>query len=145
MLSIINEKVESLLANGKKVIDSPPDNVEDGIHALVEAYFNLCNGSYDKKLFRELMVVFLVEQLSVRKQLMGMDYALMDQVTGLIKLYQERGQIKPALDPAEISMMLCTMIGGNLMALVVDDDMTPEVFLSAVKRQTGLLFAGFAP
>jgi AcrR family transcriptional regulator len=144
-LSVLEEQVEYLLLEGNKVLENPPGQVQDAIFALINSYLSRSNNHFNKPLFRELIVVFLVEQLSVRKELMGMDYKMIGQLSRLIAMFQERGQIKPGLDPAEISLMLYLVIGGDLLAFVVDDDMKIEDFLVWMKRQVALLFSGFAP
>jgi AcrR family transcriptional regulator len=144
-MSIIGREVESLLARGEKAVVSPPASARDAIYKLVETYFKLFARRYSKQLMREIIVVLFIEQLSIRKRLMGLDYALIAQLTRLLKNCQDRGQVKPGLPVAEAALTIYVLTMGDAIAFIVDDDMTLQSFLDTLKRQITMLFEGFAP
>jgi AcrR family transcriptional regulator len=144
-LAIFKEEVAVLLKNGEKITAHPPDKPEEAVFKLVGVYFGDFLARYSKKMLREILVIFLIEQLSVRKDLLGLDYVLMSQITSLLNIYKNHGQIKPELDTAEIALIIYTMIMGDIVGFIVDDDMTLDNFLGFLQRQISILFDGFSP
>ncbi len=144
LMSIFNKEIETLLKNGEKIISNPPMEAEEAVYKLSEAYFGDFMGRYNRRLMREVFVVAL-EQLSVRKEIIGLDYALMGQLVGLLKLIKSRGQIGPDIDAEDVAFIIYSLIMTDLMVFFVDDDMTIQDCLQAMKRHIYLVFKGFAP
>ena len=145
LMSIFNEEAEMLLNSGEKIINNPPVEAEDAAYKLTEAYFGDFMGRYSKQLIREIFVAVLIEQLSVRKELIGLDYTVMAQFVELLKLIKSRGQIAPDIDVEDAVFVIYSMIMTDLMAFFVDDDMSIQDCLQAMKRHIHLVFKGFTP
>jgi AcrR family transcriptional regulator len=143
-LSVFNKETETLLKNGEEIIENPLDRVEDTVYRFVEACFGDFINRYSKQLMREVFVAVLIEQLSVRKQIMGMDYALMAQLGNYLETARERGQIRQDLNTADVTFVIYSLIMTDLTAFFVDDDMTVQDFLDAVKRHLSIAFKGFS-
>jgi AcrR family transcriptional regulator len=144
-LSVFNKEVETLLENGKKIISNPPVKAEEAVYKLLEAYFGDFMGRYNRQLMRELFVAALVEQLSVRKEIIGLDYALVAQIVELLKKIKSRGQIGPDIGAADAAFVIYSLVMTDLMAFFVDDDMTVSDCLRAMKHHISLSFKGFTP
>lgn len=145
ILSIFNKEVEMLLKNGEKVINNPPVEAEEAVYKLVEVYFGDFMGRYSRQLMREIFVAVLVEQLSVRKELMGLDYTLMAQLMELCKMIKGRGQIGPDIDTADMAFVIYSLIMTDLMSFFIDDDMTVQNCLQSMRHHISLSFKGFTP
>jgi len=100
---------------------------------------------YNRQLMREIFVAALVEQLSVRKEIMGLDYALMGQLVEFLNLIKGRGQISPDVDTEDVAFIIYSVIITDLMAFFVDDDMTMQDCFQAMKHHISLSFRGFQP
>ncbi len=145
VLSIFNKEVETLLENWKKIISNPPVEAEEAVYKLAEVYFGDFMSRYNRQLMREIFVAALVEQLSVRKEIMGLDYALMGQLVEFLNLIKGRGQISPDVDTEDVAFIIYSVIITDLMAFFVDDDMTMQDCFQAMKHHISLSFRGFQP
>jgi len=144
-LSIFNKEVETLLKNGGKIISNPPVEAEETVYKLAETYFGDFMGRYSRQLMREIFVATLVEQLSVRKEIIGLDYALMAQLVELLKMIKSRGQIGPDIEAEDAAFVIYSLIMTDLMVFFVDDDMTMQDCLQAMKHHISLSFKGLTP
>ncbi len=144
-MSVFNKEFETLLKYGEKIINDPPVEAEEAVYKLTESYFGDFMSRYSRQLMREIFVAALVEQLSVRKAIIGLDYALIAQLVELLELIKSRGQISPDADTEDVAFIIYSVIITNLMAFFVDDDMTIEDCLQAMKRHICLTFKGFTP
>ncbi len=144
-LSIFNKEVETLLKNGGKIISNPPVEAEEAVYKLAETYFGDFMGRYSRQLMREIFVATLVEQLSVRKEIIGLDYALMAQLVELLKMIKSRGQIGPDIEAEDAAFVIYSLIMTDLMVFFVDDDMTMQDCLQAMKHHISLSFKGLTP
>ena len=92
---------------------------------------------------REIFIAVLVEQLSVRKAIIGLDYALMAQLAKLLELMKNRGQINVETTAEDAAFVIYSVIITDLMAFFVDDDMSIQDCLQAMKSHIYLVFKGF--
>lgn len=145
LMSIFNKEAETLLNSGEKIINDPPVEAEDATYKLTEAYFGDFMGRYSKQLIREIFVAVLIEQLSVRKELIGLDYTVMAQFVELLKLIKSRGQIAADIGVEDAVFVIYSMIMTDLMAFFVDDAMSIQDCLQAMKHHIHLVFKGFKP
>jgi AcrR family transcriptional regulator len=145
IVSIFNRETEIFLQKGEKVISNPPAEAEEAVYKLSEAYFADFLSRYSRQLMREIFVAVLVEQLSVRKELMGLDYALIAQLVELLKLIKTRGQINPDINAEDVAFVIFSLVMTDMMAFFVDDDMPVQDCFRAIKRHISLVFKGFAP
>jgi AcrR family transcriptional regulator len=145
VLSVFNKETKKCLENGRKIISNPPVEAEEAVYKLAEAYWRDFIDRYSRQLMREVFVAVLVEQLSVRKEIMGLDYALISQLVELLNIIKSRGQISPDIDTADAAFVIYSLIMTDWMAFFVDDDMTAQNCLQAMKHHISLSFKGFSP
>jgi AcrR family transcriptional regulator len=143
LMSIFNEEFEILLESGEKILGNPPAEAEEAVYRLSEAYFSDFMGRHNRQLMREIFVAMLVEQLSIRKEQIGLNYDLMAQLVKLLEFIKGRGQIRDDIRPEDAAFIIYSLIMTDLMAFLVDDDMTIQGCLEAIKRQIYLVFKGF--
>lgn len=142
-VSVFNKEVEILLEYGEKIINNPPAKAEEAVYQLVESYFGDFINRYSRRLMREIFIAVLVEQLSVRKTIIGLDYALMEQLAKLLELIKKRDQINFETSTEDAAFVIYSVIITDLMAFFVDDDMPIQDCLHAMKRHIYLVFKGF--
>lgn len=145
LLSVFNREVDAILKAGEKVLAAPPGGAVEAIHKLLETYFRKFVGRYDKQLLREIFVITFVEQLSVREKFLSIDYRMMRQVTELLRVIQQRGQIREEIRVDDVAAILFALVATDLMAFVVYDDMTLDFFLETLRHHIEMSFRGFAP
>jgi AcrR family transcriptional regulator len=142
LLSALGREADLLLAAGDTVLRDPPEAAEDAVFALVETYFGVLVRHFSKRLMRELMVVFMLEQTNVREQLMGLDYLVVGQIVKLLAICKSRGQLRADVAADEAAMTIYSLVVAASIAHMVEDGMTLKNFLVLVRRQLGLLFQG---
>lgn len=145
LMSIFNQEFEILLENGEKILSNPPTEAKEAIYKLSEAYFSDFISRHNRQLMREIFAAMLVEQLSLRKELIGLDYILMARLVKLLELMKSGGQISPDVNPEDVAFVIYSLIMTDLMAFFIDDDMTVQDCLQAIKRHIYLVFQGFSP
>ena len=143
IIYIFHGETETFLKNGRSILDCPPESAEEGVIRLFEAYFSDFTERYSRKLIREVFVAVLVEQLSVRRLFMRLDYALMAQLEELLEAYRSSGRIRDDFDTADITFIIYSVIMTNLTAFFVDDDMSPGAFFESLRRYISIAFRGF--
>ena len=145
IIYIFHGETESFLANGRSVLDNPPESAVEGVIRLFEAYLTDFTERYSRKLIREVFVAVMVEQLSVRRLFMRLDYALMAQLEQLLQSYQGSGRIKDDIDTADITFITYSVIMTELMAFFVDDDLSSGSLFESLRRYISIVYRGFTP
>jgi len=136
------DKASELLKSGRKVLDNPPKEARTALFALLKAYCGMAK-KFDKKLLREIHVVAFVALPHVRKKLMGIDIELIEQITRLVELIQKRGQFSTELDAREVASMLYSTHTSDLMAYILNDDITLNDLYEINKRHIQLSTKNF--
>ena len=141
-LSLFQEITEEMLDKGEKAMEHLPDEPEDAVCYMIDAYFKDVAGLYSRHLMREVFVMVLVEQLSFRQEIMGMDYRLMGQLATILVPMQQQGKIRADVGMEDAGLLIYSAIMVNIMAFVMNDDMTAKECLRSVKNHIRLLFKG---
>jgi AcrR family transcriptional regulator len=145
IISVFNDVKDMILKKGEKILSNPPDTPQEAVYSLATAYFGNLARRFDKKLMREVYVAIMVEQLSVRKEIMQMDYAAMEHLIKLLEVFRARGQLAKDISMFDMAFVLYSIIVTDLTALFMDDEMTTRQFLEAMKRHIYISFRGFSP
>jgi AcrR family transcriptional regulator len=145
LMSIFNNEFEILLEDGENILSNPPAEAEEAVYMLLEAYFSDFMSRHNRQLMREIFVAMLIEQLSIRKELMELDYTLMTQLAEFLQTLKNQRHIRPDIEAADVAFVLYSLVMTNLMAFFVDDDMTVQDCLQAMKHHISLSFKGFTP
>ncbi|MBN1190247.1 MAG: TetR/AcrR family transcriptional regulator [Dehalococcoidales bacterium] len=142
-LYIFHKEVEKLLTNGQKILSNPPAEAQEALFKLAEAYFADFISRNSRRLVREIFIGALVEQLSVRKEIIGSDYILMEQFVELLKIIKGRGQIRHDLDVTDAAFVIYSLVMTDLLMFFMDDDMPVQDCLQAMRYHITLVFSGF--
>jgi AcrR family transcriptional regulator len=145
IISVFTDIKDIMIKKGEKLLSNLPDTPEEAVYKIAASYFGDMARRYDKKLMREVYVAIMIEQLSVRKEMMQMDYAVMEHVVKLLEIFKARGQLAKDINMLDMGFVLYSIILTDLTALFMDDDMTVRQFLEAMKRHIYLSFRGFKP
>ena len=145
LVTILKREVETLSKYEKEVFGKLPDKAEEAVYEFIRIYFIDFISRYNRQLMREIFVAALVEQVPVRKELMGLDYALMAQMVELLEMMKSRGKISPDINSEDVAFIIFSVVITNLMAFIFDDDMPVEDCFQAMKRQINLVSRGFTP
>ena len=87
----------------------------------------------------------MLEQLTVRRKIIGLDYLMVEQIVRMLDICRERGQVRADLETAEAAMTIYSFVIAASITHIVEEDMTLKNFLGLVKHQICLLFQGIAP
>jgi AcrR family transcriptional regulator len=145
IVSVFDDVKDMMLRKGEKLLSNPPDIPEEAMYKLASSYFGDLARRFDRKLMREVYVAIMVEQLSVRKELMQMDYAVMEDLVKLLEIFKARGQLAKNINMTDMAFVIYSVIITDLTALFMDDDMTIRQFMENMKRHIYLSFRGFSP
>lgn len=74
-----------------------------------------------------------------------LDLLLVSQLEELIEQFQKRGQLNKEIKAEEAATILYAVYMSDLMAFLVDDDMTLRFLTSSIKRHVILTFRGLSP
>ena len=144
-VTVFRQEVEILLEIGAEIVANPPADPEEAVSSLMGAYFGGFMDRYNKQLMREIFIAALVEQLSVRQELIGLDYALMAQLTGLLNVIKDRGDINISITVEDLAFIIYSVTMTDLMMYFADEDMTSSDCLSLMKHHISLALQGFSP
>jgi AcrR family transcriptional regulator len=144
LLAIFHAITERFLANGSAVIDELPSDPVEAVYKLVENSIGDVGGSYSKHLISEMMVAVMVEQRSVRNEVIGLDYSIIGKLSELLSLLQEKGTIRPEILPEDGAFVIYSLIMTDLMAYLMEEDMSFSECLRLIKHHIGLAFRGLS-
>ena len=76
---------------------------------------------------------------------MKLDYALIAQVTTLIKGIKNRGQLSRGVKPEDAAYLLYVASMISLLIFISDDEITLDSATKAMRQSVRLIFKGLAP
>ncbi len=130
---------------GQKVLNNPPPDAIEAVSALFSTYVRVAASRYNKKILRELFALALGHQFSYGKDALKLDYMLISQVTELMEMIRERGQLTDGVACDEAAKLLYSVLSVDLMLFIVDDDMSVDSLNIAIQHSVGLIFKGLSP
>jgi hypothetical protein len=131
-----------MLQKGSQVIANLPETAEDAVLKLAETYFCDLPDRYSKKLVREIFSFVISDQVSAGDEIRGLDNLLINQLVGMLKVFETRRQFAQGISSADVAFIVFPLIMTDLMTLFVKDEMTTQDFRKSLQRHLKLAFNG---
>lgn len=140
LVAIVSMEVEEILADGARLVAEPPAGVGRAVGNLIAHYYDHSLHYLSKEMWRTAMALTIRDPESgVSRRYTALDARLADQVCGLIRSLQARGQIRPEVDATAVGQMIFNNLNMMFVEFVKDEAMTPESLKQTVARQNAPL------
>lgn len=134
-----------LKKNGTVILENPPDNAIDALCALIRIYFEGPMDYFPKEHMRELIAVLMNERISIRRESMRLDYLILDQISELVKILQDRHQIRKDINPDDASMLVFSTFDTAGMFFLYDDNASIDGTMKFIRHNLHLIYNGLKP
>jgi AcrR family transcriptional regulator len=144
IVELYKRDVAANLQKGHDAIISSKCNYEEMTIKLLAIYAAGYFGEREKALLREIYSIIMSEQAMARKDLLQLDYLLVDQLAGLLAEAQQRNYIKTKINPGEAAYILFSLAMYDFMVFITDDDMKFSELKKNIKKHIKLIFEGLS-
>jgi AcrR family transcriptional regulator len=150
LMAAVTLEVEEVLAAGEAILAAPPRGVEAALRRLVWQYYDHSLEYLTKEMWRAAMAISIEAPHTPNgRRYAELDARLADQVARLVARLQERGEVRPDLDPRPLGDVLFHMLNAMFGAFVRDEAMTIAALKDGVSVQlralAALMEAGAVP
>lgn len=136
LIATVAMEVEEVLAQGRTVVDDPPDGVDTAILKLIDTYYLHSLEYLTKPMWRKAMALSIEASDTPNGQRYAeLDAQLAAQVTELIRALQARGDVLPDLDAEPLGQLLFNNLNQVFIEFVRDDPMTQDALRARVALQ----------
>jgi AcrR family transcriptional regulator len=145
LVAIVAMEVNEVLNAGRKVIDSPPNNVAKAVDRLVISYIEHSLVYLSKEMWRQAMAISTQQPESpFGKTYSDLDRALTDQTCALIGRLQKLGLVREDIDARSVGEMIFNNTNMMFTIFVKNDAMAIAELRAAIRRQNRLLLEAAA-
>src|SRR5215468_3230259 len=132
LLALVALDGEEVRTGGAAVLADPPRDAMAAVRRLLESYLDHSLVHLDKGLWRQMMGTALYyAETPIGAGYRALDRALIDQVAGLCRALQQRGDIQPRIDCADAGDALFYICNSLFVEFVADD----AVEIAELKRR----------
>ncbi len=115
--------------------DDPEKVISDLICVYMDDFLNL-----DRDIMREIWAASIAEPDSFGKDMARMDYQLIEQLTSLIKNFQDSGRMNPNLPPSQAAIILFSAIMLLVLEYMVGHVDSGETIKETISSNISLIF-----
>lgn len=130
---------EEALERGSVVAESATDDPEKALSQLVSVYMEGFL-ELDRELMREVFAATIAEPESIGKDMVRADYQLINQMAGLMRKFQESGQIAQSLPVMQASVIVYSVMGMLVMAYVQGEIDSRDSIMETISSNISLIF-----
>ncbi len=145
LLALSKQWTIEILKKGQAIVDNPPKDPIEAVSSLFSVYIEAFVSGHSKSFLRELFAITFAEQISFVKEQIKLDYALIAQVTLLLKEIKNRGQLSRGVKPEDAAYLLYIASMTNILLFISDDEMTLDPTIKSMRQSVRLIFKGLAP
>ena len=143
LLALVALDGEEVRSVGAAFLVNPPKDPVAAIRRLLENYLDHSLVHLDKGLWRQMMGTALYyAETPIGAGYRALDRALIDQVAGLCRALQLRGDIPARIDCADAGEVLFYVCNSLFVEFVADDAMALASLKRRMARQIRLVFEG---
>ncbi|MFC1969170.1 TetR/AcrR family transcriptional regulator [Chloroflexota bacterium] len=144
LLTRLAQDIRELISEGQAVIQNPPVNPVEAVSLLIHIYFRELLNRQDKRLVGEVIAARYSEQPSNKKDLLKLDFMLINQVTELLEYFQQQDKLAKDIKPIEAAgLIYATFISAITLYLYTDTSL--ETIDNYMERHVRLIFKGLEP
>jgi AcrR family transcriptional regulator len=134
-----------LQESGAAIVDNPPADAMDALCTLIRVYFEGPVNYFPKEYIRELFSVVSNEHFSIRRESTKLDYLIVDQISELVKILQDRDQIRKDIPSGDLSMFIYSIFATASMVFIYDDEATVDSTIEFLHHNLQLAYNGLKP
>lgn len=143
LLALVDSADEFCIAASQAVIESPPRNPVAALAKIATLASEHSIRQLDKSVWRHVMAASYTNARSEFGQRYAATTERLRQLTvKMLEKLQERGDLRPDFDPAEVGYYLHSMKHALFCHFITSDSMTIENHLREVRRAVATLAAG---
>ena len=143
LLALVALDGEEVRTAGAAVLADPPRDAMAAVRRLLESYLDHSLVHLDKGLWRQMMGTALYyAETPIGAGYRALDRALIDQVAGLCRALQLRGDIPAKVDCGDAGEVLFYVCNSLFMEFVADDAIALPSLKRRMARQIRLVFDG---
>ncbi|HEX7200178.1 MAG TPA: TetR/AcrR family transcriptional regulator, partial [Dongiaceae bacterium] len=143
LLALVALDGEEVRTAGAAVLADPPRDPMAAVRRLLESYLDHSLVHLDKGLWRQMMGTALYyAETPIGAGYRALDRALIDQVAGLCRVLQRRGDLPAKIDCADAGEVLFYVCNSLFMEFVADDAIALPNLKRRMVRQIRLVFDG---
>jgi AcrR family transcriptional regulator len=134
-----------LTEKGAAVIKNPPEDAIDSLCALIRIYFEGPMDYFPKEHLRELIAALMTERISIIRESMRLDYLILDQIAELVKILQDRHQLRKEIKADDVAMLIFSTFDTAGMFFLYDDEASIEGAMAFIRYYLQLIYNGLKP
>ncbi|MEM7599606.1 MAG: TetR/AcrR family transcriptional regulator [Pseudomonadota bacterium] len=136
LIATVAMEVEEVLASGSDIVAAPPQGVHNAICALIFSYYDHSLNYLSKEMWRSAMALSIDMPATPNGQRYSdLDRRLAVQVTELITVLQNRGDVRADLNPVALGQVIFNNLNQMFIEFVKVEATTLSVLRDAVARQ----------
>ena len=144
LVAIVSLEVEEVLRAGEEVIADPPASAEAAVDALIGGYVEHSLHYLSKEMWRQAMAISTTQPSSpFGETYADLDVALASQTRQLLEKLQALDLLAPAADAGSLGEVMFNNTTMNFIAFVKDETMDMATLRAALRRQHGVVLAGW--
>jgi AcrR family transcriptional regulator len=137
LMATVTMEVEEVLEAGLAILADLPEAVDDALLALIFSYYDHSLEYLSKEMWRSAMALAIEAPGTPNgRRYFEMDQRLAAQMTDLVTALQDRGTVRPDLDPVPLGTLLFNNLNQMFLEFVKEDDMPLDVLRTRVAAQT---------
>lgn len=136
LIATVAMEVEEVLASGAGIVADPPPGVHNAICALIFSYYDHSLEYLSKEMWRSAMALSIeAPETPNGRRYTDLDHSLAVQVTGLILALQDRGEVRPEVDPVALGQVIFNNLNQMFIEFVKHDAASLRALRADVSRQ----------
>jgi len=140
LLAIVALEVNEVLNAGKRLVASPPGEIEDAINSLMSIYLDHSLVYLNKEMWREAMAITIRRpETKFGQAYIQLDQRLMDQICALIDTLRKQGVVREDVNTRAVGEMFFNNMNMMFTAFVRDERMELERLKTLIARQNRTL------
>ena len=141
LLAIVRRETESLVARGRKILDSPPRDPVAAASAFTEVFLEDFTRD-DRRLWRELFGAAIAEPSTIGRPLFEVDEQLVSQLASLLEQYRNNGVLASDIEPLPAATVLYGVCFTWMTAYMMNDGISAEMVRNEVRRGIAIAMRG---
>ena len=140
LVAVFEAETETMLAAGQTIVDAPPEDPEQGVTALLNAYADQLF-AIPPALVKEILA-FGLGGGEVTDELVSMDVRLMSQFAGFLESYHSRRKIRSDVVVDDAVLIIYSVLFANLLMYTSMPGFDLETARGQFVRQVDVVFKG---
>jgi AcrR family transcriptional regulator len=140
LVAVMVRDTENLLRQGEAILTQPGPDPEEAVTRLLGLYAEHFWVTYGREVLREVPAIAFADPESLGREMLGLDFRLVAQISDLLTRLQQSGAVDESLPVAEASLIVYTSLLPLLLMYFDCDEMSPESMRDTIRSNVSLIF-----